>query len=371
MIKLLAILPIVLLALLDANPTTAQEERNWYQVDIVIFSNEDSAALTGEAWPVLPHLEYPERLQHLQPETLMRLPEPPGNLVTVEQSSPALPLDLAWEKSIAELWQDYAELLAAQEEATPAALDMDSTGAMVPEPAALEPVAEPPELPIPTPFVLLEDARRGLRPEQRRLRRSAGRRVLFHESWLQPLRDQQESAAIVISSDDLHGDYPELQGSIQLYVSRYLHIETQLWLNTSGGYLEDAWRIPAAPVPPLANQPDRPGFQVQLPANWWHESRAIPVGDPRFVVPGGTGTEPGTMDSSTAGLMPRPMTTSLAVEPPDYPFGHAIAIEQSRRMRSGELHYIDHPLVGILIVVSAWEFAPWQVNAGDISSTGL
>ncbi len=34
---------------------------------------------------------------------------------------------------------------------------------------------------------------------------------------------------------------------------------------------------------------------------------------------------------------------------PRYPYRHAVKLEQQRRMRSNEVHYIDHPLLGIVI----------------------
>ena len=34
---------------------------------------------------------------------------------------------------------------------------------------------------------------------------------------------------------------------------------------------------------------------------------------------------------------------------PVYPFRHAVLIKQARRMRSNEVHYIDHPLLGLII----------------------
>ncbi len=34
---------------------------------------------------------------------------------------------------------------------------------------------------------------------------------------------------------------------------------------------------------------------------------------------------------------------------PLYPYRHAVLLDQTRRMRSGEIHYIDHPLLGVII----------------------
>ena len=34
---------------------------------------------------------------------------------------------------------------------------------------------------------------------------------------------------------------------------------------------------------------------------------------------------------------------------PVYPWRHAVLMQQSRRMRSNELHYLDHPLLGVVV----------------------
>ena len=34
---------------------------------------------------------------------------------------------------------------------------------------------------------------------------------------------------------------------------------------------------------------------------------------------------------------------------PVYPWRHAVALKQKRRMRSTEVHYLDHPLFGLVI----------------------
>jgi hypothetical protein len=34
---------------------------------------------------------------------------------------------------------------------------------------------------------------------------------------------------------------------------------------------------------------------------------------------------------------------------PLYPYRHAVLLQQTRRMRSNEVHYIDHPLLGLIV----------------------
>lgn len=54
----------------------------------------------------------------------------------------------------------------------------------------------------------------------------------------------------------------------------------------------------------------------------------------------------------------------------DYDFRHAVLVNQQRRMRSGELHYIDHPLLGIVIKVSRYEFEPFVTAPVDSDLAG-
>ena len=37
---------------------------------------------------------------------------------------------------------------------------------------------------------------------------------------------------------------------------------------------------------------------------------------------------------------------------PEYPYAHAVLLAQTRRMRSSEVNYIDHPLMGVIIKVT-------------------
>jgi len=40
------------------------------------------------------------------------------------------------------------------------------------------------------------------------------------------------------------------------------------------------------------------------------------------------------------------------IQGPVYPWRHAILLQQKRRMRSTEVHYIDHPMLGVVIKIS-------------------
>jgi hypothetical protein len=37
---------------------------------------------------------------------------------------------------------------------------------------------------------------------------------------------------------------------------------------------------------------------------------------------------------------------------PVYPYAHAVLLKQTRRMRSKEVNYIDHPMFGVVVKVT-------------------
>lgn len=138
------------------------------------------------------------------------------------------------------------------------------------------------------------------------LQRSSNYRVLFHKAWQQQLWQKRRAPAIVIRGGNTHAGHSQLEGSIKLSVSRYLHLSTNLWMSEFG-------------------EPEA-GTGILLP-----EPSSQDSGEPLDLA------SPGT---------PAPMAGAGPV------YAARVAqLQQERRMRSGELHYLDHPLFGVLLQV--------------------
>ncbi|MEQ8516260.1 MAG: CsiV family protein, partial [Chromatocurvus sp.] len=203
-------------------------------------------------------------------------------------------------------------------------------------------------LPLPSPYTLLPERYGELNGDAARMR-SAGYQILMHSTWAQPVAGESATRAVIL---DRSGDpdvraWPILQGSITLHLSRYLHVNTRLWLNTDGSYLHPEWRMPEPPRAP-------PSLDLTLPAlDAWQPA-------PVERAPGLEVTRP---DGRIAQELPPVEEALTAAAPaevqPDadagYPWRHAILLEQSRRMRGGELHYLDHPVFGVLIKMTLLE----------------
>ena len=169
------------------------------------------------------------------------------------------------------------------------------------------PLAEQPDLP--EPYVAEGKA---FESKLKRLNRNRDMQVLWTQTWKQPVPEKTMAKTdenliridLRIPFDRIPTLEAEISGFIYLYRSRYLHIVSDLQMQHWEKLEKDSVL-------------DKPLPQV-------HQTALIQDN----VVPS---------DSST------PLTA-----PDEIPV-RATIIQQSRRMRSNELHYIDHPMLGMLV----------------------
>jgi hypothetical protein len=160
-------------------------------------------------------------------------------------------------------------------------------------------------------YTSLPATSRVLNQEARSIRRSQGFRLLSHKAWIQPIASTNKT--ILIQAGEQYGDAFELDGTISLRVSRYLHVETDLWLTSFE-------RI--APDQPLARFPQQ------------RES-----------------TETSYNENYEKLLIAESRKNAFLAE-------QKFPLRQSRRMRSAETHYLDHHRFGIMVHIK-----PTQLGA--------
>ncbi|MDX1734615.1 MAG: CsiV family protein [Halioglobus sp.] len=281
--------------LLVTSAALALEDERWYRVELMIFTPPGGA--NSETWQAQPELAYPDTLRYLIPRDEL----------------PVVEITDAGEQSVLDV-----------------ETDMDETTQLPADGMPPEPVASEPEPPRPTPFALLPRSALEFAAKASYMERVDGHRILFHESWVQPLAPDAPGPALVMDQMGSGVDWPELQGTVTLSLSRYLHLEANLWRNTRGDYLPAAWQMP--PPPRL---PD-PADEAQPDASATPQESATPA--PQTPLPA-TG--------DFAGALP-PEEEGLQGAEDAYPWRHAVLMRQKRRMRSDEVHYLDHPMLGIV-----------------------
>jgi len=151
----------------------------------------------------------------------------------------------------------------------------------------------------PNGFSLLPANERTLNPQAATLARSGTYTLLYHQAWRQPIYARKTH--IFISGGKSVGGHQELEGSISLSVGQYLKIQTNLWLSQFAA----------------------PGANV---AENWPDLPSLPFTD-----------------------------NTLSDKNQDYLIKRIVKISEARSMRSNEVHYIDHPLLGIVIKIIPYE----------------
>lgn len=146
-----------------------------------------------------------------------------------------------------------------------------------------------------------------LGPQAQRLARRGGYQVLLHGRWVQPVPPREAPEGLLIQTGPRYGDAYALEGSIGVTLGRFLHFRAEL-----------AYREPLMGRSPIdqALAPDPAGGDAV---------RAVPL---------------------------RPLTAAELV-----PDGYLL-LQESRRLRSGELHYLDHPKLGILVRIEPVTLPP-------------
>jgi len=272
------------------------DEPPFYNVELIVFKNLDPGVMDAERWPTRPTLTAPSRFLSL------------GSLLSGAAATMGLP------------YQNYSAL----------------------EPADLQ----------------LDEA-------VKRLEASRHYRILLHTGWRQPSADQKNGLPLwidmTIPPGDAHSpappltatadpsansantplasnppatapnqsagpivapgpatpnaalDQPRLEGTVQFYVSRYMHFEVHLAYLTS--------------------RPTRP--------------------DSPDGAPGGTAAADRQAMDLPANVSAAGMTApNVSAEPARTPV--VFQIDEQRRVRSGELHYFDHPGFGVLVQVTPY-----------------
>ena len=140
----------------------------------------------------------------------------------------------------------------------------------------------------------------------RSLRRSSQYRFLKHMAWRQPIRSSEAPTPILIQTGDHFDDHFMIDGTLSISRSRYLHVSTDLWFTEF---------TPKYGAGPLNNTPV-------------------------------------TMDKETRDSYPE-VAKWEQLRDQQLPL-QSYPLQQARRMRSATLHYIDHPLFGILIQIDRY-----------------
>lgn len=338
-----------------AEEKAEKDEERWYRVELLVFEQAHPQR-NAESWTNDEVFEYPSNWVRVKTAEELALEEEEAKRL---RESLFQQIKLEEESSVSGFSADdaEAELPTDSQQHAKSGLNVGTEGALVDVPEASPDIrytvmtAEgeiEQAVPGPAPenekvpeevepekgFIALEE--KTLSTEVYRLRRN-GYQILYHESWNQPFPDGEEAPAILINGGHVFDDYSQLSGYVEIRLARYLHIHTHLWLSE---FLPNTdFETPAeVESPRLSLAPD-----VLLKKAVANETVGQPDETSLFMQP------VFSLAADQGAFQTDNMHDTEATPQALYKLSNVVAMKQRRRMRSNELHYIDHPLMGLLI----------------------
>jgi len=205
-------------------------------------------------------------------------------------------------------------------------------------------------------FTPLPQSERKLGPDAYSLNRTGVYKVLFHKAWLQPGLAPAKAPWVNI---DISDDNTALSGSLRVYLSSYLHLESNLWHVSYGSGFQspgtEALSIEPSNDESLSeNSPLDPTAAITLPHAEITPWPRPPT--PALSTPASSTTElMDTINSNGDGTL----ATGKLMSAENSPFNpmqrkieDIILLKQASRLKLNKLHYFDHPKMGLLLKIS-------------------
>jgi len=187
------------------------------------------------------------------------------------------------------------------------------------------------------PYVSLSNKNFKLGGDDYALKRAPGYQVLLHQAWRQQGLGEDQSPWIIVAGGEAYGDHHELEGSVRLVLNRHLHFQADLWHTRFGA---PTATIPADSMPVSADsaspQPSANTTQTwpTLPVQPWRQHH---------------------VDKNQTTDINQPQTSNppaWSYQTPHFAVNDMVSLDQSTRLKLGELMYLDHPNMGVLVMVS-------------------
>jgi hypothetical protein len=287
---------IALAALCGATPLASmaeEEELTWYAVEVIVFERTSETGRGAEAWPVDPGL--PDLADAIE--------------LTAEGLSP----------------EQLAGSPAGEAPAQPDTAQPDTA----------QPKAVPDPIGAPRAFQLVPEEAYRLTEAWKRLDKSSAFRPLLHIAWVQPGYPSEQARLVHVRNANA------ALGTVEASVDEDLQTPP----------VDDDFGFAAtlSPRVTVARDPSEAALDGTLRV---HRARYLHVqADLLYYRPlaGDTGAKPGNdttqlPDSPDTGLIEQLLAEAD-------PIPRLFRLSESRRMRSSELHYLDHPLFGMLVEI--------------------
>jgi hypothetical protein len=371
-----------------AYPTVADEKSqdtehptlsNWYQVEVVLFDQRNN--LGDEQPPKVHSLEFPSRWIDLhnsyQNTGIMRRPLLDSlSKATLTEPHQASLFDRIYAylgipkfRYISENQSDINLVPEARipyqadnpPESQSIIIDQQSAFDFYKEDVIEEKIAETPfssdfKPVFEAPFRTLKKSDRDLNDTVRALNRR-NYTVQFHKAWRFEVTPKQQSQWVLLKVGEQKSGRYSIEGALRFYKSRFLHFETDLWklMFADDGKVEIV--LPEIPKKPTTSDEAMLVSAMQF-SNSYLALSPKPLEVPSVI-------QNALNSYNLQSIIPLYSSTdhNLATDSIDqgnnpYPIKAIWPIKQSKRIQEDEVYYIDHPQMGALVTIKAYEPAP-------------
>ena len=347
---------------------------NWYQVEVILFTQQGN--LGGET----PSQEYSIEF----PDNWLELVDP--NMPVEENGLPLSEGGLIAHQETELLEQRIIPLVTVQDPVISLVTEAGDSHKSILNEQLIDPAINQVTDQITDQYVPEYEAPfRLLAPEFRDLNESAtamARRqynVVFHEAWRFQTQTEETDPWILIKvGQSLEGRY-QIEGTLRFYKSRFLHFEPNLWLLE---FANDDSRLIELPEFPI--KPDPVETEIELSesvASATMDDLGLPTTqDSEFLVTNSpelsatNSPERSAINSPELVVIDSPerpatknpeypliedkLTPLLATEqaqPKQYPVSAVWVFNRSKRIDEDEIYYLDHPQMGAIVTIKAYE----------------
>jgi len=166
--------------------------------------------------------------------------------------------------------------------------------------------------------------------------------VLEFAGWKQPLIKNQKGIPLTIKAGEQFGEHYELEGQLTFRKNRYLHVKTDLYMasyeegtntNLQKWLLEDTFS--ASSLSSITGTGSNIPETLPVPAEVIIEQSETITDDSETH---STDVETGAFSATEEKVI-------------NYIASNIAHMNETRRMRSGEIHFLDHPKFGVLVTI--------------------
>ncbi len=286
-----------------------KDDRRWYQVEVIIFKNLSASAADEELWP--------NTLEFTAPLDGILLTDPSiSQAINRENNTFAMgPTDTAL---LQELGNNEYKKQQNSEQSPATVLPQTANGSLaqtsMATPDTSQVTDEQPLLP--STFTYIDSDKRQLNDASNAIERHPQFDVIFHQAWLQAFTEGEVAPTLIIRSGEAFDQHTPLEGTIEIRLSRYLHVHTDIWSSEFSQKID--------------------------------YSHSQPFDSQAYILDDSQNPEQ-SFTSSPLNFKYQKLLSS------NYTVVHTANLQDHIRMRSDELHYIDSPRMGMLIKINRYD----------------